>query len=86
MKTVTVRDLRNQFSKIEAWLEEGEKIQVKKRGQAIAVISGIHGASGRRAPQKPDFRARLNAIWGPRVFSQAEVDAMRSDELQGEEG
>ena len=34
----------------------------------------------------PDFAARRRAIWGNRVFTDAEVAAMRADELEGEEG
>ena len=36
--------------------------------------------------RKPDFAARRKAIWGDRVFSDAEVKAMREAELEGEEG
>lgn len=37
-------------------------------------------------PTKPDFAARRRAIWGDRVFTEAEVASMRADELEGEEG
>ena len=85
MKTVTVRDLRNSFSKLEAWLLEGEEIRIEKRGQPIGVLTAWRPAA-RKKPAKPDFAARRRAIWGNRVFSEAEVAAMRADELEGEEG
>ncbi|MGH8021373.1 MAG: type II toxin-antitoxin system Phd/YefM family antitoxin [Opitutaceae bacterium] len=78
MRTVTVRDLRNNFSKIEAWLGEGEEIRIEKRGQPIAVLKAP--PKRRSAVKKPDFEARLKAIWGNRVFSEEEVRAMREDE------
>ena len=85
MKTVTVRDLRNSFSMLEAWLLEGEDICIEKRGQPIGMLTAWRpDGSGR--PVKPDFAARRRAIWGDRVFSEAEVAAMRADELEGEEG
>jgi antitoxin (DNA-binding transcriptional repressor) of toxin-antitoxin stability system len=85
MKTVTVRDLRNSFSMLEAWLAEGEDIRIEKRGQPIGVLTAWRpGASTQ--PVKPDFAARRRAIWGSRVFTDAEVAAMRADELEGEEG
>jgi hypothetical protein len=34
----------------------------------------------------PDFMARLNEIWGGRVFSDEEVRAMRDAELEGQLG
>jgi antitoxin (DNA-binding transcriptional repressor) of toxin-antitoxin stability system len=85
MKTVTVRDLRNRFSLLEAWLAEGEVIQIEKRGRPIGVLRGYQTGSHTPAV-KPDFAARRKAIWGERVFTQAEVTAMRADELEGEEG
>jgi hypothetical protein len=39
MKTVTVRDIRNNFSKVETWLGEGEEIQIQKRGKSIGYLS-----------------------------------------------
>jgi antitoxin (DNA-binding transcriptional repressor) of toxin-antitoxin stability system len=85
MKTVTVRELRNNFPKLETWLREGEQIRIEKRGQPIAVLTAIPARRG-KAARKPDFAARLEALWGERVFSQAEVATMRAAELEGEQG
>ena len=85
MKTVTVRDLRNSFSMLEAWLAEGEDIRIEKRGQPIGVLTAWRPGALTQ-PVKPDFAARRRAIWGDRVFSETEVAAMRADELEGEEG
>ena len=85
MKTVTVRDLRNNFSKVEAWLGEGEEIRIEKRGKPIGFLSAAP-ASAKYVIQKPDWAARRKAIWGDRVFSEKEVNAMREAELEGEEG
>ena len=38
MKKATVRDLRNQFSRISKWLESGETVQVLKRGKPFARV------------------------------------------------
>jgi len=79
MKIATVRDLRNNFSKIETWIAEGEEICIQKRGQPIGYLNS--------RPRKeseikmPDFRSRLEKIWGDRVFSEEEVIAMREYEL-----
>lgn len=85
MKIATVRDLRNSFSMLEAWLLEGEDIRIEKRGQPIGVLSAWRPDAAVQ-PVKPDFAARRRAIWGNRVFSEPEVAAMRADELDGEEG
>lgn len=85
MKTVTVRELRNSFSMLEAWLLEGEDIRIEKRGQPIGVLAAWR-PDALAQPARPDFAARRRAIWGDRVFTEAEVAAMRADELEGEEG
>ena len=85
MKCVTVRDLRNNFAKVETWLGEGEEIRIEKRGHPIGFLSATPKA-GSVGIQKPDFMARLHEIWGGRVFSEEEVRAMRDAELEGEEG
>ena len=85
MKTATVRDLRNNFAMLEAWLSDGESVCIEKRGEPIAMLTPMSRAK-RKTAKKTDFAARLKAIWGDRVFSQAEVTAMREAELDGEEG
>lgn len=85
MRTVPLRDLRNNFSKLEAWLEEGEQIQIEKRGIPIALLTALP-IGPNSTPTKPNFTARRKAIWGTRVFSPKEVKAMRQEELEEEEG
>lgn len=82
MKTATVRELRNEFPRIEAWVHEGESINISKRGKVIATLVPVsaHAVAGKRVI-KPDIMARLRETWGGRVFTPEEVAAMRSDEL-----
>ena len=84
MKTATVRDLRNEFATLEAWLAEGEHIEIRKRGEPVAVLSPVPKGRGQRIT-KPNFAARLDALWGDRVMGAAEVAAMRDFERKGEE-
>jgi antitoxin (DNA-binding transcriptional repressor) of toxin-antitoxin stability system len=86
MKSATVRDLRNNFAVIEAWLAEGEQVQIKKRGQPMAMLTASSPGSGAANAQRPDFAARRRAIWGDRVFSDQEVAEMKTYELEGQEG
>ena len=85
MKTATVRDLRNNFAKLEAWLSDGEQVCIEKRGEPFALLTSV-GRKSRAKVKNPDFAARQKAIWGDRVFSEKEVRAMREAELEGEEG
>jgi antitoxin (DNA-binding transcriptional repressor) of toxin-antitoxin stability system len=85
MRTATVRDLRNHFARVSAWIEHGEAVEITKGGKAFARL--VPAATiARRELVKPDILARLRKTWGGRVFSLKEVAAMRAAELEGEEG
>ena len=79
MKTATVRDLRYDFPKIEAWLAGGEEILITKHSKPIARISS-EIAVEKPMPPLPDFLARAKKTWGDRFFTQEEVDEMRAFE------
>ena len=79
MKTATVRDLRYDFPKIEAWLAGGEEILITKHSKPIGKFTP-DTASKKPLPPLPDYAARLKRIWGDRYFTQEEVDEMRAYE------
>jgi antitoxin (DNA-binding transcriptional repressor) of toxin-antitoxin stability system len=79
MKTATVRDLRYDFPKIEAWLAGGEEILITKHSKPIARISS-ETAAEKPLPPLPDFLARAKKTWNGRFFTQEEVDEMRAFE------
>ena len=79
MKTATIRDLRYDFPKLEAWLASGEEILITKHAKPVAKISPPAPPT-QKLPTHPDYRARVKRIWGDRVFTQAEVEEMRAFE------
>jgi prevent-host-death family protein len=83
MKTATVRDLRNRFPRIAAWIAEGEPVEITRAGKPFARLVPP-AKTGKLV--KPDIMARLKEVWGDRVFSTKEIEAMRAAELEGEEG
>ncbi len=85
MKTATVADLRNNFRRVSAWIEHGETVQIIKRGRAFAQLMATPPSTLRAVP-KVDFMAQLKEIWGDRMFSDAEVQAMRDAEREGDLG
>jgi antitoxin (DNA-binding transcriptional repressor) of toxin-antitoxin stability system len=85
MKTATVRDLRNQFPRVAAWIENGEEVGITKSGKLFARL--VPAAPAKQAKLvKPDIMARLKETWGDRIFSTKEVEAMRAAEFEDEEG
>jgi antitoxin (DNA-binding transcriptional repressor) of toxin-antitoxin stability system len=67
MKKATVRDLRYRF-------REGEEIQITKRRRVIAKLMPCPPSP---PPQRPDFLARLQTVYGntPLEVSGAELVA-----------
>ena len=85
MKTATIRDLRYDFSRVEAWIRNGSEIELTRHGRPIARITPLPKPSKTKLV-KPDIMARLKETWGDRIFSAKEVAEMRAAELEGEEG
>jgi len=84
MKTATVADLRNNFRRVSALIDNGESVNITRRGRIVARLVPPVAAAGKLV--KPDWMAQIKEVWGDRVFSAAEVKAMREAELEGEEG
>ncbi|MHB8384561.1 MAG: type II toxin-antitoxin system Phd/YefM family antitoxin [Candidatus Binataceae bacterium] len=78
MKQASVRDLRYHFPEVERLLQQGEKIEITKRKRVIARLSPVGAAASRR---RPDFLARLRAIYGGRILkvSAAQLIAQERD-------
>lgn len=55
MSTVSIRDLRTSFPKVEALLNAGEEVWISKRGKPFARIM----LDTPPANQQPDFKARF---------------------------
>ena len=69
-----MRDLRYAFPKVEAELDEGEEIEIVKRGKVVAKL-----VPAKRAEQPlpvPDFLARLQETWGSRVLEPNNADLL----------
>lgn len=77
MKSVSVADLRNNFRRIASWIKGGETVQILKRGRAFAQLTTVKAERQSRSHVKVDFMAQLKEIWGDRVFTMKEVQAMR---------
>lgn len=87
MKTATVREIRNEFPRIEAWVHEGESVNISKRGKVIARLIPVTAATdGEPRQGKVDIMKRLQKTWDGRIFTKEEVEAMRAEELANDLG
>jgi antitoxin (DNA-binding transcriptional repressor) of toxin-antitoxin stability system len=85
MITATVRNLRNQFPRVAAWIAEGESVEMTRGGKLIA-RRVPPGPAKTAALVKPDLMAQLKETWGDLVFSAKEVAETRAAELEGSLG
>ncbi len=72
MKTATVRDLRNRFPRIAAWIEQGEPVEITKSGKLFARLIPAKPEKPRKF-KMPDIMARLRANFGDKVYSTEDL-------------
>jgi antitoxin (DNA-binding transcriptional repressor) of toxin-antitoxin stability system len=79
MKTVSVRDLRYDFPKVEELLRSGEEIQITKRRRPIARLTPepVPELAGR--PPLPDFLGRMKEIFGDKVLKVTGAQIISED-------
>ncbi len=75
MKTASVRDLRQDFARILAWLQAGEEVAITLRRQAIATLIPNPQPKRARRPM-PDLGARLQKVFGRRVIPDQTMKAL----------
>ena len=68
MKTATVRQIRHDFGTVLHWVEDGEQVEVSKRGKIVALITAPPAPKPVRPKKRPDFAARLKRIYGDKVL------------------
>lgn len=82
LKTATVRDLRNRIPEVAAWIENGERVTITRRGVAFATLS----PSVPEPMKKVDWVARFKKrqpIARDRKLTKAETQAFY-DEMKRE--
>ena len=68
MKTVNIRSLRHETVEIMERVARGERLEIRRRNQPVAVLRPVR--SDNQQPKRPDFRKRLDAIYGDRVLPE----------------
>ena len=84
MKTATVADLRNNFRRVSAYVDNGESVDITRRGRVVARL--VPAVDTPKKLVKPDIMARLKEVWGDRVLTMAEVKELRDLELEDHYG
>lgn len=72
MKTATVRDLRNRFPRIAAWIRQGQPVEITRAGKVFARLVPAPPPKPRRF-KMPDVMARLNQTFGQACYDAGET-------------
>jgi antitoxin (DNA-binding transcriptional repressor) of toxin-antitoxin stability system len=75
MKTVSVRDLRYDFPKVEEMLRSGEEICITKRRRVIARLT----PEPMDKPPLPDFLGQMKEIFGDKVLKVTGAQIISED-------
>lgn len=75
MKTVSVRDLRYDFKKVERLLSQGDEIQITKRRKVVARLTPERD----QRPPLPDFLGRMRANFGDKVLEVSGAELISQD-------
>lgn len=81
MKSTTVRELRANFPKVERWIADGEKVEITKRRQVVALL--VPPSPPARKLNLPDFAQRVRATFGKRKLTAKQSAELRNA-LRGE--
>jgi antitoxin (DNA-binding transcriptional repressor) of toxin-antitoxin stability system len=75
MKSVSVRDLRYDFPKVEEMLRSGEEIRITKRRRVIARLT----PEPMEKPPLPDFLGQMKEIFGDKVLKVTGAQIISED-------
>ena len=78
MKTASVRDIRQNFPKVLAWISDGEQVAITLRRKVVARLVPEQ-VPVRSKAKAPDFSAISRQIFGEKIFK----DDLMEDEREG---
>ena len=82
MKTASIRDVRHDFNRILAWVNNGEEVAITKHRRTVARLLPVHASKKTTAARMPDIAGRLHKVFGGKMISDKAVKALL-DESRG---
>jgi antitoxin (DNA-binding transcriptional repressor) of toxin-antitoxin stability system len=78
MRTTNIRELKHATSTVLEWVEQGESVEITRYNKVVAVLSPPPCQSPKKIV-RPDYEARLQAIFGERVLPTTATELMDYD-------
>jgi antitoxin (DNA-binding transcriptional repressor) of toxin-antitoxin stability system len=77
MKSVNIRRLKHETGKVLERIALGESVEIRRRNHPIAVLKPVE--SNESGDRRPDFRKRLQAIYGDQVLPQTATELLSEE-------
>lgn len=77
MKSVNIRSLKHETGALMERVALGESVEIRRRNQPIAVLNPVE--SKKRGGHRPDFRKRLQAIYGDQMLPQTATELLTEE-------
>lgn len=74
MKSVNIRSLKHETGALMERVALGESVEIRRRNQPIAVLKPVE--SDQSCGQRPDFRKRLQTIYGDQMLPQTATELL----------
>ena len=76
MKSVNIRSLSHETGKVLDRVALGESVEIRRRNKPIAVIRPTNIKTGQT---RPNFRARLESIYGQTVLDKTATELLQEE-------
>lgn len=77
MRIASIRELKNETTTVLGWVAEGQRVEVQRHGKPVAVLSAPDRP--KRTLHRPDFAARLRAIYGDQAMGVTATDLLQAE-------
>ena len=75
MRITSIRELKHDTTTVLSWVADGDAVEVRRRNEPVAILSP---PTRRPTAKRPDFRARLDAIYGKKRLRTTGTDVVSS--------
>ena len=77
MRSVNIRSLKHETAALMERVAMGESVEIRRRDKRIAILKPLE--SENKSMPRPDFRKRLQAIYGDRVLAKTATELLAQE-------
>jgi prevent-host-death family protein len=77
MKTISIRNLKNETTKVLERVALGESLEIRRRNKPLAILKPLERK--KRQPPRPDFRKRLRDVYGDKTLPATATELLSEE-------